>query len=270
MVEQPRPVALITGASSGIGAIFAQRLAERGFDLVLVARREARLRSLGERLQSRHGTTTRSVAADLTDDRDIRVVEQLLASDQTISMLVNNAGISRVGPVAGLSEDHTLSQIELNVVAPVRLIRAALPGMLSRGAGAIVNVGSALAVHGYPGASIYSGTKAFLLMYSRGLQAEVEGTGVQVQVVLPATVATELYDSAGLSLSDIPADQVMAAEDMVDAALAGFDRKEQVTLPSVDDAELWSRYDDARGELFAATQTGTPATRYRESLQSKR
>jgi short-subunit dehydrogenase len=137
--------------------------------------------------------------------------------------------------------------------------------MIARGKGVIVNIASALALHGYPGAAVYSGTKSYLLTFARAVQGELAGTGVGIQTVLPASVATELYESAGMSLSDIPAELVMSANDMVTAALNGLDRGEEITLPSVQDTAMWGEYEAGREALFFATQTGSMASRYREA-----
>jgi uncharacterized protein len=152
--------------------------------------------------------------------------------------------------------------IALNVTALTRLTQAVLPGFLARNSGSIINVASVLSLHSLPISGVYSGTKGYVLNFSRALHAELAGTGVKVQLVLPATTATDLWEISGVPLSQLNPLSIMTAEDMVDAALAGLDRGEAITLPSVDDAALWDAYDAARGNLFAATQTGRPASRY--------
>ena len=139
--------------------------------------------------------------------------------------------------------------------------RAILPGLLKRNAGAIINIASVMALHSLPITTLYSATKAYLLSLSRGLQGEVAGTGVRVQAVLPAGTATEFYDQAGIPLSAFDPAAVMTTENLVDAALAGFDQCEEVTLPSVHNHDLWAAYDEARAILFGATQVGIPALR---------
>ncbi|MEJ1968555.1 MAG: SDR family NAD(P)-dependent oxidoreductase [Rhizomicrobium sp.] len=162
-----------------------------------------------------------------------------------------------------MAAEDIASTIALNITALTRLTHAVLPVFLARNAGAIINVSSVMALHSLSVTSLYSGTKGYVLNFSRGLQAELAGTGVKLQVVLPAGTATEFYDQAGIPLSAFDPAVVMTAENMVDAALAGFDRGEAVTLPSVHDKDLWDTYDVARGALFGATQNGTPAPRYR-------
>jgi short-subunit dehydrogenase len=256
-------VALITGASSGIGAVYADRLAARGYDLILVARRADRLAALSAQLSKAHGVKAEAFVADLTKDADLARIEAVLSNNADIRVLVNNAGVARLAPVAQTPVKDALSQIALNITALTRLSQAAVPAFVARNQGAIINIASVLAIHSLPISAIYSGTKAFVLQYSRGLQQELAETGVKVQLVLPASTATELWDASGVPLSALNKASVMATENLVDAALAGFDQGEAVTWPSVADAGLWDKYEAARSELFANTQVGTPAARYR-------
>ena len=256
------PIAVITGASSGIGAVYADRLAARGHDLVLVARRIDRLQNLADTLSAAHQIKVQAIEADLTEETGLTQVEQLLRSDKRIVLLVNNAGNGKLSATADMSDADTASTIALNVVAPTRLARAVLPAFLKRDAGAIINISSVMAFHALPITTLYSATKSYVLMFSRGLQGELAGTGVRVQAVLPAGTATEFYDHSGIPLSAFDAAAVMTTENLVDAALAGFDKGEAVTLPSVHDAELWTTYDEAQDALFGATQVGSPAPRY--------
>jgi short-subunit dehydrogenase len=256
------PVALITGASSGIGLAYADRLARRGHDLVLVARRAERLRALADRLAATYSIDVRTVAADLTQLEDIASLETLIRSEPRLHTLVNNAGIGRLSPSMETSDADAAFTLDLNVVAPTRLSRAALPGLLARNAGAIINIASVMAVEVLPVTTLYSATKSYLLVFSRGLQLETAGTGVRIQAVLPASTATEFWDSAGVPLSALDPASIMTPDQVVDAALAGFDQGETVTFPTVEDDLLWSRYEAARQALFAATQTGRPARRY--------
>lgn len=255
------PTALITGASSGIGEVYARRLAARGHDLVLVARRADRLAALANELTETHGIDVRILAADLTTEADLAKVEHLLRTD-AIGILVNNAGMGPIASSAELSDADAATTLALNVTALMRLTRAALPGLRARGTGGIINIGSVMAFHAMPVTSLYSATKAFVLTYSRAIQQELAGTGVHVQAVLPAGTTTEFYETAGVPISAFDPSAFMSAEQLVDAALAGFDRKEEVTLPSVQDEDLWTTYDTARAQLFAGTQHGRPAPRY--------
>jgi short-subunit dehydrogenase len=257
-----RPTALITGASSGIGAVYARRLAARGFDLILVARRIERLKTLANELSASSGIQATSVEADLASESGLRKVEDILSSDASISMLVNNAGISGLGGTESLTAETVKTLLNLNTVAVTCLSRAALSEFLARDKGTIVNISSVMSLEAMPITSIYSGTKAYVTLFSRGLQQETENTNVRVQVVLPAAVATEIYDGSIMPLNTLPEEIVMSAENMVDAALAGLDAGELVTLPSVDDLSLWENYEVARKALFGSSQTRNCAQRY--------
>ena len=258
-----KKVALITGASSGIGAVYADRLAARGYDLILVARRADRLATLSAQVAKAHGIKAEAIVADLTQDADLARIETLLSTREDIRVLVNNAGVARLAPAARTPAADATSQIALNITALTRLSQAAVTAFVARNQGVIINIASVLAIHSLPISAVYSGTKAFVLQYSRGLQQELAETGVKVQLVLPASTATELWDASGVPLSALNKETVMTTENMVDAALAGFDQGETITWPSVADASLWDKYEAARSELFANTQAGTPAPRYK-------
>ena len=259
--------AVVTGASSGIGAVYAERLAARGYDLILVARRADRLNALADKLSWAHGIQVRVLVADLAKESDLADVEAVLRRDASVKVLVNNAGLARLTPFAPSSVDDAASQIALNITALTRLTHAVLPGFVSRNEGAVINIASVLAVHALPISSVYSATKAYVLQFSRGLQGELAGTGVRIQVVLPAATETEIWTEgvSGVPLSALDKNSIMSAPDLVDAALVGFDKGEAVTWPSVGDAGLWNTFDTARAALFGATQTGTPAARYRQA-----
>ena len=258
--------ALITGASSGIGAVYADRLARRGYDLILVARRGDRLAALAERLRREQRVAIQTVVADLTAPDDLSRVEGVVAGNERVTMLVNNAGSAKMGAVVDASAADQQAMIALNVTALTRLSLAVLPKFLQRRQGTIINIGSVLSFHTLPISGIYSGTKGYVMNFTRGLQQEVAGRNVFVQLVLPATTRTEIWDLGGVSLSDRDPRTIMSAEDLVDAALAGLDRGEEITLPSVEDATLWDSYDAARQELFAASRNGKPASRYSAGL----
>ncbi|KAB0503117.1 SDR family NAD(P)-dependent oxidoreductase [Pseudomonas moorei] len=266
-MSSSKKTAVVTGASSGIGAVYADRLAARGYDLVLVARRADRLAALAEKLSKKHGVSVQSLVADLEKEADVAKVEKVLASDDSVRLLVNNAGVARFSTLADTPVEVSLSQIALNIISLTRLTQAVLPAFKARNQGTIINVASVLSVHSWEVSSVYSGTKSFVLAFSRGIQDELAKakSNVRLQVVLPASTATEIWTEgvSGIPLSALGQDTIMSAEDCVDAALAGLDKGEAITFPSVEDASLWSTYDTARGALFAATQTGTPASRYR-------
>jgi uncharacterized protein len=261
MSTSERKIAVVTGASSGIGAVYADRLAQRGYDLVLVARRAERLQSLAATIAATHGVRVEPLVADLASEEGQAAVEQLLASNPDISVLVNNAGIARLAPIAASPLHDSLSQIALNIAALTRLTHAVLPGMMARNAGTIINIASVMALHSLPISSVYSGTKAFVLAFSRGLQQELAESGVTVQVVLPAATATEVWDQSGVPLSALAPESVMATDDLVDAALLAFDRGDHVTWPSVADEEMIARFESSRTELFTVAQTGKVAPR---------
>lgn len=262
MSNSPSNVAVVTGASSGIGAVYADRLAARGHDLILIARRQKRLAELSAKLSRDHGVKVETVVADLEKDDDLVRVEKILSGNQAVSMLVNNAGLSRLAPIASAPLADSLSQIALNVVALVRLTHAVLPTFVTRNSGTMVNIASVLAIHSLSISSVYSGTKGFVLNFTRGLQEELAGTGVKVQLVFPASTATEIWTDSGVPLSALDPKTVMRAEDMVDAALVGLDEGERFTWPSVMDADLWNQFEAARAKLYSATQIGQPASRY--------
>ena len=255
-------IAVITGASSGIGAVYADRFASRGYDLILVARRTDRLQAVADQVTKAHGRHVDVVTADLEKEADLARVEGILSSNPDIRVLVNNAGLGRLAPVGKAPLQDSLTQIALNITALTRLTHAVLPGLVARNEGVIINIASVMGIHALPISSVYSGSKAFVLNFSRGLQAEMAETGVKVQVVLPASTATEIWDGSGVPLSALDPSTVMTTENLVDAALAGFDKGEAVTWPSVADETLWEKFDAARSELFAASQTGKPAPRY--------
>ena len=256
-----RNIAVITGASSGIGAIYADRFAARGYDLVLVARRADRLETLAASLAAKHGVHVTPLVADLATTAGQDSVADVLANNPAVSVLVNNAGIARLAPLAASTADDVAAQLALNITALTRLTYAALPAFKQRNAGLIINVASVLGLHSLPITAGYSGTKSFVVALTRGLEQELADTGVKVQAVLPAATATELWDPSGVPLAALAPETVMAADAMVDAALFGLDQGETLTLPSVADAALIEQYETARITLFASAQTGTVAPR---------
>ena len=261
MPTSSQKIAVVTGASSGIGAVYADRLAQRGYDLVLVARRSERLQELAARITAAHGVRVETLTADLATEAGQASVEHILANNPAVSVLVNNAGIARLAPIAGSPLQDSLSQISLNVTALARLTHAVLPGLKARNEGLIINIASVLGLHSLPVSSVYSGTKAFVLAFSQGLQQELAETGVKVQVVLPAATATEVWDNSGIPLATLAPESVMQTDAMVDAALAALDQGELVTFPSVADVDMIERYQSAASTLFAVAQTGKVAPR---------
>nr|WP_082692621.1 SDR family NAD(P)-dependent oxidoreductase [Massilia sp. H27-R4] len=259
-------IAVVTGASSGIGAIYADRLAQRGYDLILVARRADRLQALAATIAAAHGVQVEPMIADLGTEAGQESVAHLLATNPAISVLVNNAGVARLTPIDGSKVADLSSQVALNITALARLTHAVLPGFKLRNEGTIINIASVLGLHSLAISSVYSGTKAFVVAFTRGLEQELAGTGVKVQAVLPAATATELWDPSGVPLSALAPETVMQADSMVDAALFALDQGESLTMPSVAEADLIERYEAARVALFGASQTGTVAPRLRGPL----
>jgi hypothetical protein len=254
--------AVVTGASAGLGRIYADRLAGRGYDLLLVARRGDRLETVARDLRERHGVTVTNLVADLGNAADLEKVAKAIAADEGITMLVNNAGVATLTAVQATSLADVNAMLNVNVNALTRLSIAALAGFKARNKGTIVNIGSVLGFHTLPISAIYSGTKAYVLQFTRGLQDEVAGTNVRVQLVLPAATATDIWELAGVPVSNLDASTVMVAEQCVDAALKGLDLGEAITQPSLDDLKAFAAYDEARGALFGAGQRGKPASRY--------
>ena len=264
-MSQSLGTALVTGASTGIGAVYADRLARRGYDLILVARDEARLTALAERLRHDAGVAVDTLKADLTDRADLARVEQRLASDPSIALLVNNAGGAANGAFETLGADRLENLIQLNVVAVTRLTAAVALAFVARGKGSIINIASVLAIAPEIGMPVYNATKAFVLTLSQSLQTELGPKGVYIQAVLPAATRTEIWERAGVSIDALPEGSVMDVNDLVDAALIGFDRGEKVTIPPLADEAQWQAFEAARLTMLAGFRTDTPAARYRKT-----
>ncbi|MBD9482495.1 SDR family oxidoreductase [Pseudomonas sp. PDM14] len=255
-----RPSVLITGASSGIGAIYAERFAARGHDLVLVARDKARLETLAARLRETNGISVDVLQADLTDATDLAAVEARLSDDARIGILINNAGIGQSGSFIDQAAGAIDRLIALNILALTRLSNAIAPRLVKTGEGAIVNIGSVVGLAPEFGMSIYGATKAFVLFLSQGLHLELSPKGVYVQAVLPAATRTEIWARSGNDLNSLPA--MMEVDELVDAALIGFDRRELVTMPALQAAERWDAYDSLRKGLLAEIRQDRVAARY--------
>ena len=224
MTQAHRGTALITGASTGIGAIYAERLAQRGYDLILVARRRDRLASLAERITNATQRSVEIIDADLNDRTSLAAVEAKLREDASITLLVNNAGIGTHTPLLDSNVDAMTRMIDLNVTALTRLTYAAVPGFVSRGKGAIINIASIVSIAPEILNGVYGGTKAFVLAFSQSLHHELASKGVKVQAVLPGATATDFWETGGLPIEHLDPAIVMPAGDMVDAALIGFER----------------------------------------------
>ena len=255
--------AVITGASSGIGAVYADRLARRGYDLVLVARDATRLEELAARLRGDTGQTIDVLTADLTERTDLAKVEARLIDDASISMLVNNAGMSLTGSLLDSEVGSVEKLIALDITATTLLAGAAGRAFGLRGRGAIISLSSvlALAPEAYDG--VYSGSKAFVLNLSLSLAAKLEPQGVRVQAVLPGATRTEIWARSGKDVDAFPPEVVMDVDDLVDAALVGFDAGETVTIPPLADEGLWQTMTKARLAIQPHMSRREVAARYR-------
>jgi short-subunit dehydrogenase len=254
--------ALITGASSGIGAVYADRLARQGYDLILVARNAARLRALDLKISGETGRKVETIQADLTVPADLRKIEQVLKTDTRITLLVNNAGIAAITPLLQSDVEKMEQMVALNVTAPMRLAYAAVPCFVARGNGTLINIASIVAVAPEQLNGVYGGSKAFMLAFSQSLRHELADKGVRVQAVLPGATATELWERSGKPIEELPPSIVMSTADMVDAALAGLAAGEFVTLPSLPEQADWNAYEKARQNLRPNLSRATPAARY--------
>jgi len=259
--------AVITGASAGIGKVFAERLGKRGYDLILIARRVDRLNLLSAELREQYGVSVQPIPADLANSIQLRDIAEMIAADERVSLLLNNAGTATLGAFVDATAGDISAMIDLNLAALTQLTLAVWPGFKRRNRGSIINIGSVLGLNSLPVSSVYSGTKGYVLNFTRGIQQEVASTNIRVQLVLPAAIATNLWDISGIPLSQLDPATIITAENAVDASLAGFDLGEDLTFPSLNDLELLVNYDSSRASLFAASLTGQPANRYSLSTQ---
>jgi short-subunit dehydrogenase len=254
--------ALVTGGSRGIGAVYADRLAKRGYDLILVGRSEAPLKTLTASLASASGRHITAMVADLNNKVDLAKVETKLREDSSITMLVNNAGVASVAPLLNADIEKMEEMIALNTIALTRLTYAAAPAFVKRGAGTIINISSTVGISPETLNGVYGATKAYVLAFSHSLQHELADKGIRIQAVLPGATATDLWEIAGLPWQKLPQSIVMSVEDMVDAALVGLDHDELVTIPGLHDGEEWTRFEAARRAISQHFGNSMPASRY--------
>lgn len=261
-MSQSRGTAVVTGATGGIGALYAAGLAQRGYDLLLTGRRQPALDATAGALAKQAGVRIETLVADLAEPKDLARVEARLSDDPAISALINNAGVATFAPLGRLTAQAADETIAVNVTALTRLTRAVLPRLAAKGDGAIVNFASVLAFHPWPEFGVYDASKAYVVSLSQALQGEVAGKGVLVQVVVPPAVDTGFWGAAGLPVANLPAGAVMTPQDLVTAALQGLDRREAWVFPSLHERSAWEAYEKARETLVGGLMNGTLATRY--------
>lgn len=252
---------LITGASTGIGAVYADRFARRGHNLVLVARDQAKLEALAARLQQDYRIHVDVLPADLTKASDLAKVEKRLQDDSRIDTLINNAGIAQSGGFIQQTSSSIDQLIALNTTALTKLAAAIAPRLVQAGKGSIVNISSVVGLAPEFGMSVYGATKAFVLFLSQGMSLELSSKGVYVQAVLPAGTYTEIWQRAGIDISNFS--QMMHVDELVDAALVGFDRREGVTIPPLHNAARWDNLDATRQALLSDIKQAEAAERYK-------
>lgn len=257
------PTVLITGASTGIGAAYAERFARRGHDLVLVARDKARMETLGARLRQENGVSIDIIQADLTKAEELAVVEARLRNDARIEVLVNNAGANMGGSFVDQATDDIARLVDLNTTAVVRLASAIAPRLALAGNGSIINIGSVVGLAPEFQMTVYGATKAFVLFFSQGLSLELAPKGVYVQAVLPSATRTEIWERSGTDINSLPA--LMELDEMVDAAMVGFDRRETVTIPPLPDAGQWDVHQASRRAMIPGFAQVHVAERYRNA-----
>lgn len=262
--ERNKGIALVTGASGGIGAIYAERLARRGYDLILVARNAVRLEAVAARIGSATGRTVQTITADLNAAADLHRIEALLRDAAGISLLVNNAGFGAATPLLDSDVARMEEMIAINVAALTRLTYAAAPAFVARGGGTIINISSIVALAPEVLNGVYGASKAYVLALTQSLQHELGARGLRVQAVLPGATATEFWNIPGVGgHANLPKEIVMSAEEMVDAALAGLDAGEIVTIPALQDGSEWLAYEAARRAMAQHLGGSAPAPRYR-------
>ncbi len=260
-----RPLALVTGASAGIGQSFAVELAQAGHDLIVVARRRERLEALAARLGAAHQAKVEVLVADLATPAGVDAVAARAAA-APLDLLINNAGFGGYRRFLDLDPKVADELLSVNIRAVVQVSRAALPGMVERKRGGVINVASLLAYSGtvteafFPPRAVYAGAKAFLVTFTEILANELADTGVRVQVCLPGVVATEFHEVQGMDLSKLPR---MSADDVARASLAGLRLGEVVCVPGMEDAAPLQKIAEAERAALANSRSTATASRYR-------
>lgn len=260
-MSNSKGLAVVTGASSGIGAAYAERLAARGHGLLLVARRADRLADLAARLKAAHGVQADILVLDLAQPQDLAALEARLEAEPA-AVLINNAGVGALGPTAATGADAQEALIRLNIIALTRLSLAALAGFRKAGQGSLVNIASVLAYGPSAGGASYSGSKAYVLNFTRSLQMEYADSAIRIQALLPGPIRTEFFSAQGLSDEVFPASAFISAEALVDAALAGLDAGETITVPTLVSPGIWDDIEDKRRAFLGEVVGGRVAERY--------
>ncbi len=254
--------ALITGASTGIGAVYADRLAKRGYDLILVARDQEKLQKVADEIKSASGSHVEIMPADLTLKADLVKVETRLRTDSSITLLVNNAGGGASTTLVESDMDAMERMIQLNITALTRLSGAAAKRFFAEGKGSIINVASVLAYIPEMFNGVYNATKSYVVMFTQSMQHELGDKGLRIQVVLPGATDTPFLDKVNMPASHLPPEMVMKTDDLVDAALKGFDLGEVITIPSLPNLQDWEAFEAARKALGPNLSLAKPAKRY--------
>jgi short-subunit dehydrogenase len=253
--------AVITGATGGVGSLYAKGLADRGYDLLLVGRDQSALDALAAKLKTT-GQVVKTAACDLSKQGEVDTLAQMLTKDSSVTMLANIAGAATFSSFLTIGSADISQTIAINVSALTLLCRAVAPGFVERGKGTIVNFSSVLAFRPWGEFNVYNASKAFVVMLSQSLQAELGEKGVLIQVVAPPATATPFWSASGFNVDNLPAKVVMKSEDLVHAALVGLDKREEWVLPSLGDAAVWTDFQNARTELVKGMMNGAPAERY--------
>jgi short-subunit dehydrogenase len=259
--DHSRGLAVITGASSGIGAVYADRLAAQGYQLLLIARRADRLKDIAANAEVKYGASVSTLVADLELGEDLARLASRIG-EEDVTMLVNNAGAGGLGPSAKARAEQLERVIRLNITAMTSLSHAALARFRDRGTGTLINISSIMAHAPSGDGAVYTGSKAYVLNFTRSLQVEYARTAIRIQVVMPGPIHTEFFSSQGLSEAVFPADTYLTAEQLVDAALAGLAAGEAVTIPSMAEIGPWTTLEAARVAFVKATLSGQVGQRY--------
>lgn len=262
MTHEYKGTALITGASSGIGAIYAERLAQRGYDLVLVARNRDRLNALASRITNETQQSVEVFQADLGNSMDLARVERKLREDASINLLVNNAGIGTHTHLMQSDVERMAEMINLNVTALTRLTYAAVPGFIARKQGAVINISSIVSLAPELLNGVYGASKAYVTAFTQSLHKELAEHGIKIQAVLPGATATDFWEIGGLPVENLDPNIVMSAGDLVNGALQDFDNGVLISIPSMQDLQHFEHYESSRKALFAHLSSNKLAPRY--------